>query len=66
MERFQSGRTSIINEDHSGHPTTSEMADNAEQVNTGSIQPITVTDKLDISCGSAYSNIREDFWYHKI
>jgi hypothetical protein len=30
VEMIQSGRTSIIDEDHSGHLTTSQMVGNAE------------------------------------
>jgi hypothetical protein len=30
---FQSGKTSITDEDHSGHLTTSQTVDNVEQVN---------------------------------
>jgi hypothetical protein len=33
VERFQTGRTSVIDEDCLGCPTTSQMANNAEQVN---------------------------------
>jgi hypothetical protein len=66
-----SGRTSIVNEDHLGHLTTSQMADNFEHVNT-LIQEdrwVIITDianKLDISCGSAYSINHENIGYHKI
>jgi len=60
VERFQSGRTRVTDGDLSGHLTTSQMADTAEQV-SALVQEerwITVTDgadKLDMSCGSAYS-----------
>jgi hypothetical protein len=58
VERFQSCRTSVTDEDCLGHLTTSQMMDNVEPVNAlvqGDTR-ITVTDiteKLDISCGSA-------------
>jgi len=67
-ERFQNGREQT--EDHSGHPTTSRMVDNGEQVHAliqeGDITVINIADILDISCGSAYSIIHEDLGYHKI
>jgi len=58
MERFQSDRTSIVNEDCSGYLTTSQVTDNVEQVNALVKEDswITVTDgadKMGISCGSA-------------
>jgi hypothetical protein len=65
VERFQSGRTSAVDEDYVGCSTTSQTVDNVEQVN-GLVREerwITVTDianKLEISCGSAYSIIHED------
>jgi len=68
MERFQSGRTSNTDEDHLGHPTTSQTAGDVNALVQEDTQ-ITVTDtadKLDISCGPAYSVIHEDFRYHKI
>jgi len=33
VERFQSSRTSVGDEEHLGSLTTSQMADNVEQVN---------------------------------
>jgi hypothetical protein len=71
VESFQSGRTSIVDEDHLGHPTTSQTVDNVEQVNAlvQEDRQITVThtaDELEISCGSAYSIVHEDLGYHKI
>jgi hypothetical protein len=71
VEGFQSGRTSIVDEDHLGCLTNSVMEDSVELVN-GLVQEdrrITVTDianKLDINCGFAHSIIPEDIGYRKI
>jgi transposase len=71
VKRFQSGRTTVIDEDRSGHPTTSRTADNVERVDAllQEDRRITVADianKLDISYGFAYSIIYEDLGYHKL
>jgi hypothetical protein len=71
MERFQSGRTSIVDEDRSGRLTTSQMADNVEQVyavvqGDRQITDTDTVDNLDINCESAYSIIHEHLRYHKI
>jgi hypothetical protein len=68
VERFQSGRTSIVDEDHLGHPTTSRMADDVEGVNAlvQGGREITVNhtaNKLVISCGPEYSIIYENLRY---
>jgi hypothetical protein len=70
-KRFQSGRTSVFDEDHLGCLNTSEMMDDAKQVNAliQEDRQLTVTDianKFDITCGPAYSIIQEDLGYHKI
>jgi len=71
VERFQSGRTSIVQEDHSGHLTTTKTADNVKWANA-TVQEdrwITVAnraDKFDINCGSAYAIIHKEPGYHKI
>jgi len=71
VERLQSGRISVSDEDCLGHPTTSRKADNVKRVNAlvQEGRQITVThiaDKMDISYGSAYSIVREYFGYRKI
>jgi hypothetical protein len=50
VERFQSGRTSVVEEDHSGRLTTSWTADNVEWVNAvvQEDRQITVTDMADL------------------
>jgi hypothetical protein len=60
-----------MNEDCSHHLTTSLIVDIVEQLNPlvqedRSITVIDVANKMNISCGSAYSNIHKDLGYHKI
>jgi hypothetical protein len=64
LETFQSVRTSVVNEDGLGRPTTSRTADNFERDNAlvQEDRLITATDiaeKLDISCGYENSIILE-------
>jgi hypothetical protein len=71
MEQFQSDRTSVVDEDSSGRPTTALTADEVEGLNAlvQEDRQITVTDvadKLDTSCGSVYSIIHKDLVCHKI
>jgi hypothetical protein len=70
VERFQSGSTSIIDEDCTGCPTTSQTADNIGQVNIlvqkgKQITVNNITNKLDNSCISTHSIIK-NLRYHKI
>jgi hypothetical protein len=65
VQRFQSGRTSNVGEDHFGHPTTSWTVGDVEWVNV-LVQDdrwITVTyiaNKLHISCVYAHFIIHKD------
>jgi hypothetical protein len=64
-----SGWTDVVDEHHSDRPTTSWTADNVERFNAPvredrRIIVTDIADKLDISCGTAYSIIHEEFWYH--
>jgi hypothetical protein len=65
VESFQKGRTSVVDKDRSGRPTTLRTADSFQRVNdlVQEERRVAVSykaDKLDISCGSAYSVIYED------
>jgi len=69
--KFQNGRTSVIAQNSSGHPTTSRTVDNVERTNAlvQEGRRITVTDTAHesySSYGSAYSIIHEALGYHKI
>jgi len=71
VKMFQSGRTSVVNEDRSSRPTTSRAADSVERVNAlvqedRQLTDTDIADKLDIICRSAYSIILEDLGYHNI
>jgi hypothetical protein len=71
MERFQSDRTSVVDEDRSGRPTTSQTTEYAKRMNflVQKDRRITVTDiadKLDISCGSAYSITHTNLRYQTL
>jgi ribosomal protein S25 len=68
VERIQSGRTSVTDEDCLGCLTTNSIV---KQVNALVQEDIWITvtdigDKLDISCGFAYSSIHEDLGYHEM
>jgi hypothetical protein len=70
VERFQSGRTSVI-EDCWGNLATSQTAEKVEQVNAlvqenRWINGTDIADKFDICCGSTYSIMCEDLGYYKI
>jgi len=71
VERFRSGRHSITDEGHLGHLTILWVVDSVEWVDAmvQEDRQISVTDianKLDVSCGSAYSVIHKDLKYRKI
>jgi len=66
-----SGRTGVVDEDLSGHEITSRTAASVKRVNAPAQEDrqiiITyVVDKLDHSCGSAYSIVHEDVGYRRI
>jgi hypothetical protein len=64
MERFKTGRISVVDEDRPSSLTTLRTAENIQWVHAliqedRRVTIIDIADKLDISCVSAYSIIHE-------